>query len=106
MPYPTLMMLEESEAARLSGLEAVRATNGLLRVRKTFSTDKFDFTVVHMLTQAERDTLQLFYLDNALAEFSFRWPADGGTYTCRFAAAPQYSRRGLYYRATVRLSEV
>lgn len=106
MPYPNYMMLEDSEGTKEAGIEAVRATNGLLRVRKLFSADKMDFVVVHMLTRAERDALQAFYVANVASEFAFVWPGDGATYTCRFSAAPQFSRRGLYYYATVRLSEV
>lgn len=106
MAYPTLMILEDSEAAVGAGIEAVRATNGLLRVRRLYSSDKTDFTVVHMLTRAERDALLAHYAANVAAEFGFVWPGDGATYTCRYAAAPQFSRRGLYYRATVRLAQV
>lgn len=106
MPYPTLMILEDSEASRNAGLDAQRATNGLLKVRRLYSADKTDFTVVHMLTRAERDTLMTFYAGNVTTEFTFYWPGDGTTYTVRFAAAPQVSRRGAYYRTSVRLAEV
>lgn len=106
MPYPTLMILEDSEAVPLSGIEPTRASNGMLKVRRLFSADKTDFTVLHALTRAERDTLRTFYAANVTTEFAFYWPGDGNTYTVRFAAAPQFSRRGAYYRATVRLMEV
>lgn len=106
MAYPTLMILEESEPARDAGLQAARATNGMLKVRRLYSADKTDFVVVHMLTRAERDTLLTFYAANITTEFTFAWPGDGNTYTCRFSAAPQVWRKGLYYRVTVRLAEV
>jgi hypothetical protein len=106
MAYPILMILEESEAARQGGIEPTRATNGLLKVRRLYSTDKTDFIVVHMLTREERDTLMAFYNANLTAQFAFLWPGDGATYTCRFSAAPQVWRKGLYYRVTVRLAEV
>jgi hypothetical protein len=107
MPYPTtFMILEESEASRGAGIEALRATNGLLKVRRLYSADKTDFIVVHMLTRAERDELMTFYAANVTTQFSFAWPGDGATYTVRFSAAPQVWRKGLYYRATVRLAEV
>jgi hypothetical protein len=107
MPYPTLPIVQDdSDAARLSGIEPTRATNGLLKVRRLFSADKTDFTVVHLLGRADRDTLMAFYAANVTTEFTFYWPGDGATYTVRFAAAPQSSRRSNHYRVTVRLSEV
>lgn len=106
MPYPTLMILEESEAPREAGIEAARATNGLLKVRRLYSADKTDFVVVHMLTRTERDDLMTFYNANVTTEFTFYWPGDGVTYTVRFSAAPQVWRKGNYYRATVRLAQV
>lgn len=105
MPYPVLMMLEDSEAACNAGIQPTRATNGMLKTRRLYATDKTDFTVVHMLTRAERDTLKAFYTANVTSEFTFYWPGDGQTYTVRFADAPQVSRRGAYYRVTVRLVE-
>lgn len=106
MPYPTLLILEESEPAVDGGVLADRATNGMLKVRRLFDEDKTDFVVVHMLTRAERDTLMAFYAANKTAQFSFYWPGDGATYTCVFKAPPQPSRRGMYYRVTVRLGQV
>ena len=106
MAYPTYMILEDSEATVGAGIEAARASNGKLKIRKLYDSDKTDFTVVHMLTRAERDALQAHYLANVEAQFSLTWPGDGATYTCCYAAAPQYSRRGQYYRATVRLAQV
>jgi hypothetical protein len=106
MPYPNnLMILEESEASRLGGIDAARASNGQLKVRRLYSADKTDFTVVHMLTRAERDQLMAFYAANITAGFDFVWPGDGATYSVRFTAPPQIWRKGLYYRATVRLGE-
>lgn len=106
MPYPTLMILEDSEATPQGGVQADRASNGMLKVRRLFDEDKTDFVVVHMLTRAERDTLMAFYSANKTAQFSFYWPGDGVTYTCVFTAPPQSSRRGMYYRVTVRLGQV
>lgn len=106
MPYPSFMVLDESEASREAGIQPARATNGGLKVRRLYSADKTDFTVVHALTRAERDTLMTFYAANVGSEFTFPWPGDGATYTVRFAGAPQISRRSNHYRATVRLAEV
>ncbi len=104
--YPTLMILEESEASTEAGITPQRATNGALKSRRLYSSDKTDFTVVHMLTRAERDTLTTHYTSNRDAEFSFTWPGDGTTYTVRYSGAPQVARRGFYYRVTTRLAQV
>jgi hypothetical protein len=106
MPYPAYPVLDESECSRAAGIEPTRATNGLLKVRRLYSADKTDFTVVHALSRADRDTLMTFYAANVTTEFTFYWPGDGATYTVRFADAPQISRRSNHYRATVRLLEV
>lgn len=106
MPYPVLMILEDSEPTVDGGVQADRATNGMLKVRRLYEEDKTDFVIVHMLTRAELETLMAFYGANKTAQFSFYWPGDGATYTCVFTAPPQPSRRGMYYRVTVRLGQV
>lgn len=107
MTYPTLPIVQDdSDALRDAGLTVQRATNGGLKVRRLYSVDKTDFTVVHILSAAERDALLAFYAANVVSQFGFYWPGDSATYTVRFAAAPQISRRHNHYRATVRLAQV
>lgn len=106
MPYPSFPVLDESESTSDAGIQATRASNGLLKVRRLFSADKAEFTVVHALSRADRDTLMTFYAANVATQFSFYWPGDGATYTVRFAAAVQSSRRSNHYRMTIRLVEV
>lgn len=104
--YPSYPVTADSTAQAEAGLDAERATNGLLRVRALYPADKTSFDVRHILTQAQRDALAAFYTANKLLDVTFRWPGDGQTYTVRFGAAPQFRRRWLHYEATVRLLEV
>ena len=102
--YPVVQ--DESEAVQYAGLEATRATNGLRKTRRLYSDEKTDFTLVHVLTRAERDALAVHYAANRTAQFDFRWAGDGLTYTCVYADSPQFSRRHNHYRAIVRLAQV
>lgn len=107
MPYPTYPIVQdESEAVVGAGIQAVRATNGMLKRRRLYSADKADFTIVHILGRADRDTLLAFWEANKDANFDFRWPVDGATYTCGFVDKPQVSPRTAYYHVTVRLAQV
>ncbi len=103
--YPSLLTLRDSTDERDAGIVPARATNGALRVRVMYPTDKRSFEVRHLLTSAERATLEAFYQSEKLADVSYRWPADGVTYTVRFVAAPQYRRTGDRFEAVVRLME-
>jgi hypothetical protein len=105
--YPSYRCTADSTAEPEAGIDAERATNGLLRVRALYPADKTTFEVRHILTNAERDALWAFYLANKLLDVTFRWQGDGQTYTVRFGAAPRFRRRWpLHHEATVRLLEV
>ncbi len=106
MSYPSLPLLNTSTAERDAGFEPVRATNGVLKVRRAFSAEKTSFNLEHVLTDAQRSTLEAAYVANRTANLTFTWPLDGVAYTVRFAAAPVYSRNGPWWRARVRLEEV
>lgn len=104
--YPGFFTLADSTATVQSGLEPTRATNGALRLRALWPDDKHDFELGHLLTPAERDTLQAFYLANRFLDVSYRWPGDGVVRTVRFVAPPQYRRMQHHVEARVRLQEV
>lgn len=106
MSYPSLPMLRSSRADREGGFDPVRATNGVLKVRRLYSAEKMVFRVEHILTAAQRTTLEAAYTANRTANLSFVWPVDGQTYTVRFGAAPQYTTNGPWWFATVVLHEV
>ena len=103
--YPSLLTLRDSTEERDAGIVPARATNGALRLRVMYPADKRSFEVRHLLTSAERDTLEAFYQAEKLANVAYTWPADGVTYTVRFVAPPQYRRTGDRFEATVRLME-
>lgn len=104
--YPSLLTLRESAIEVEGGFDPARATNGSLRVRRLYDNDKASFEVRHLLTPAEKTTLDTFYAAERLADVTYTWPADRSTYTVRFVAAPQYRRVGNHWEATVRLAEV
>jgi hypothetical protein len=104
--YPTLNAQRSSSTARNSGHDAVRATNGALKVRRMFSAEKTDFTIDHWLTSAEKSTLESFYQANKDLDVAFTWAEDGVTYTVRFASAPQFLGMPGWWQARVRLLQV
>jgi hypothetical protein len=108
MAYPTTIpIMAESRATREGGFVPVRATNGLLKVRRLWSAEKWSFDLVHWLSSAQRTTLETAYAANRTNNVTLTWPADGSTYTCRFASAPSYEwRTGGFWVARVRLEEV
>lgn len=106
MAYPTaLPIMEGSTAERDGGIDPVRASNGLLKIRRLFSADKTTLNIIHWLSDAQRTSLEASYQADRLLNFTFLW-VDGVTYTVRYAAAPQYQKKPGYWIATVRMSEV
>jgi hypothetical protein len=109
MSYPTGLpvMRDGSRMERLSGIDPVRASNGVLKVRRLYGAEKAQFTLVHWLTNAQRATLDACFESFKTGTVTLTWPADGIAYTCRFADAPQYEwRTADLWVATVRLHEV
>ena len=107
MSYPNLPLLRDSSSQRESGLAPARATNGMLKVRRLYSTEKMSFSLAHWpLTRVQRDQLEAVYQANKNGNVTLLWPEDGASYTVRFAAAPQHRLENGYWRSTVRLEEV
>ncbi|MBN8494551.1 MAG: hypothetical protein J0M00_24300 [Burkholderiales bacterium] len=104
--YPRLRVLRTSTAERQGGQEPARATNGAMKLRRLYATEKTDFVVVHALNRDERDALEAFYQANRDAAVDLWWPEDAAVYSVVFTAPPQYLRRGDLWEAQVRLSEV
>lgn len=107
MSYPTtLPIMADSTADREGGFEPVRATNGLLKIRRLYSAEKTTFRLVHWLSDAQKATLETAYSTYKTANLTLVWPGDGASYTVRFGAAPQYEKRPGYHLARVLLLEV
>jgi hypothetical protein len=107
--YPAYKQAYDSRPPLASGLKTERAGNGSLWIRKTYTSFKRDFEVVHpSLTKAEYDALITFYNANVGIAFDFTWNGDGVTYTgCYFTDVPQIdgqtSTRN--YRVRVKISQ-
>lgn len=104
--YPSFDILRESDADAQSGFDAVRATNGALRVRQRWAADKLDFTLVHRLTVAQWATYLAFYEANKLLDVSLTWPETGAVHTVRFVAAPKRALVNGRYTVRAQLMEV
>ena len=105
--YPTLNHQRSGPGPATSdGHEVQRATNGALKVRRLYSASKSDFVIDHWLTDAQKTTLDTFYVTNKDLDVTYTSPEDGATYTVRFVAKPQYIRMPGWWQARVRLSEV
>lgn len=107
MSYPTTLPINRaSRTQREGGFNAVRATNGVLKVRRLYSVEKTDFTLEHWLTDAQKATLESVYSANRLLNITLTWPEDGVVYSVRFGAAPQYRKEAGYWVADVLLLQV
>jgi hypothetical protein len=105
--YPSFNVQRSSPGpSRSDGHDVVRATNGVLKMRRLYSATKSDFTIDHWLTSAEKTTLDSFYTTNRDLDVTYTSPEDSVAYTVRFAAPPQYVRMPGWYQARVRLVEV
>lgn len=105
--YPSFYWSKEGTTLSIDdGMQAVRATNGKLKVRNLYTADKRDWQLSHWLTTAQRSTLDAFYAANKLLDVTFTSADDGATYTVRFVAAPIYQWQVSYWVARVHLKEV
>lgn len=104
--YPTLPTSVDSEVTVADGLVADRATNGALKVRSLYTSDKKTFRLIHEISTSQKSTLDTFYGTNKLLNVDYTSPFDGVTYTVRFRRAPQYKATAVHWFATVELEEV
>jgi hypothetical protein len=105
--YPKFLILDTSRISVLDGLIPVRASNGSLKLRKMFSSDKAEFTIDHLLDKTDWDTLKSFYDSNYNLDVTFNWPGRSTAYTVRFTSAPQPDGSAWHmFRVHVQLAEV
>lgn len=106
--YPSFRQLEDSEENILSGLVMRRASNGAARGRSMYSGKKRSFVIKHILTAAEKSTLETFYDTNIALTFTFVWTGDSVSRTCLFTQdAPKFiPLSGYLWRAEVPMEEV
>ncbi|MEY5098892.1 MAG: hypothetical protein RJA36_1611 [Pseudomonadota bacterium] len=104
--YPAFLTLADSTITPADGLEPERATNGALKLRRLWAADKVTLEVGHVLSAAQKATLDAFYAANKDLDVTYTWPPTATAYTVRFVAPPRYLPRGQFYETRVRLSEV
>jgi len=105
--YPNFPMQRDGTVwQRDAGIVPTRATNGVLKVRRSYSADKRSFLATHWLNSTDKAALETHYSTHRTANFSMFWPHDGGTYTVVYAGAPQYELRDGFVVATVQLLEI
>lgn len=104
--YPRFSTVDTSTCTVAGGHDAQRATNGALRLRRYWTEDKREFDLQHVLTAGEQATLAAFYAANKDLDVDYVSPWDRATYAVRFVAPPQFTPRGFYFEARVRLQQV
>lgn len=103
--YPSYPLQRDTSTEREGGQDAQRATNGALRLRVRYAADRSTFSLVHLLSLAEKTALEAHYQANKTASFAFVWPEDRVTYTVLYGAAPVYVRGASSWTARVKLLE-
>lgn len=106
--YPAFGQLDDSEEIVLDGLIMKRASNGAARGRLMYTGKKRGFNIKHILTAAEKATLETFYDTNRALTFDFVWKGDSMSRTCLFTPdAPRFIPvAGYLWRAEVPMEEV
>ena len=95
MAYPSFdVMLSGADDEWEDDVQIERATNGALRGRAFFSSEKGRFRFSHRLNAADAAAYRGFVTANRFSEFSFYYPRTKGTYTCIFARRPKYRPLG------------
>lgn len=105
--YPSFPMQRDGSTAEVdAGIQPVRASNGVLKVRRLYSADKARFQAVHWLSDTDLATLLSHYDSHRAASFALTWPHTGLTYTVVYAGAPQQRRMDGFTEVSVSLLEV
>ncbi len=107
--YPTLSYTTGLMIDRRDGRVDVRATNGALKSRLLYPSDKRNFQIQHELDSTARQTLETFYTNNRDLSIYYTPPGETTQYTVRFMGPPLFTPMGTglqWWVAQVRLSEV
>ena len=92
--YPTYGQTSQSREAREDGMQWERASNGALRGRAMWPSDKLTLRIEHVVDRADADALLVFYRTNRLAAVDVVWDGDGQTYAMHFARPPEVQPAG------------
>jgi hypothetical protein len=105
--YPTFGQLQTTKETWQDKVEFERASNGTLRGRALWPSDKLTLIIEHVLTRAELETMLGFYRDNRLLPVDVTYYAESNraeepvVRSMFFAAPPEVTRlRGNYWTVT------
>ena len=104
--YPTYGQTSQSRESRDDGTQWERASNGALRGRAFWPSDKLSLRIEHVVDRADADALLVFYRTNRLAAVDVVWDGDGQTYAMYFARPPEVQHAGgMVWRVVADLQE-
>lgn len=87
--YPSFVQVKGSKRKILSGILLDRAINGTPRRRVTYSSDKYEFEVHHILDETDWNSLLSHYSLDKSNSFNFTWEGDATTYSVEYASEPE-----------------
>lgn len=88
MAYPGFGIQKGSKRQVLSGERTDRSDNGYPRKRVLFQKEYYEFFLIHLLKEADYNTLMDHYRDNRDKTFDFTW-IDGQDYLCEYVEPPE-----------------
>ena len=104
--YPTYGQTSQSRESREDGTQWERASNGALRGRAFWPSDKLSLRIEHVVARADADALIGFYRANRLAAVAVVWGGDGQTYAMFFSRPPDVQHAGgMVWRVVADLQE-
>ena len=92
--YPTYGQTSQSSESREDGTQWERASNGALRGRAMWPSDKLTLRIDHVVERADADALLAFYRANRLAAVDVVWDGNGQTYAMFFTRPPEVQHAG------------
>lgn len=105
--FPSMYYTESSSIGTADGRLLVRASNGALKVRQLYPSDKLAFDLEFELLSAAKSTLDGHYATDRDASFTYTDPATSTAYTVVYAGPIQYAPQpGGWWKARVRLEQV
>lgn len=92
--YPNFIQTVNSSDGAEDDIRVERSSNGTTRGRIMWASAKKVFTLEHVLTSDQVDTLEAFYVAERGQTFDFVWGRNNSTHTVFFQVPPQYTPLG------------
>ncbi len=92
--YPTYGQTSKSRESREDGTQWERASNGALRGRAMWPSDKLSLRIEHVVDRTDADAVMAFYRTNRLSAVDVVWAGDGQTYKMFFTRPPDVQPAG------------